>query len=358
MADLSLKPENKGKKFVLHAIDVSDEALKGVMKYLRGQVVKAAEKKIVALRAVYKDHAALIENSEIIDQYVADVMLHVMPTTRLEVAFHSTLVFEAIKEDPELKVKIFSYILGNTATDPWFFTNTSSIPIHELDEKAKLGGRIIGFHFYNPPAIQKLVEVIHAKNTLKEVGEFALLLAKNLRKVVVQSNDIAGFIGNGHFMRDILHAAGEVERLKKELGLVEAIYVMNRISQDYLIRPMGIFQLIDYVGVDVCSYIMGVMQSYTKTENLHCPLLDLLLARDVKGGQFADGSQKDGILKYEKGRIVGVYDPEKKDYVAVDELRVKGDAFIGAMPDVKPWKTVVGNPAKEEILKARHILRK
>jgi hypothetical protein len=97
---------------------------------------------------------------------------------------------------------------------------------------------------------------------------------------------------------------------------------------------------------------MGVMQSYTKTENLHCPLLDLLLARDVKGGQFADGSQKDGILKYEKGRIVGVYDPEKKDYVAVDELRVKGDAFIGAMPDVKPWKTVVGNPAKEEILKA------
>jgi len=352
MADLSLKPENKGKKFVLHAIDVSDEALKGVMKYLRGQVVKAAEKKIVALRAVYKDHAALIENSEIIDQYVADVMLHVMPTTRLEVAFHSTLVFEAIKEDPELKVKIFSYILGNTATDPWFFTNTSSIPIHELDEKAKLGGRIIGFHFYNPPAIQKLVEVIHAKNTLKEVGEFALLLAKNLRKVVVQSNDIAGFIGNGHFMRDILHAAGEVERLKKELGLVEAIYVMNRISQDYLIRPMGIFQLIDYVGVDVCSYIMGVMQSYTKTENLHCPLLDLLLARDVKGGQFADGSQKDGILKYEKGRIVGVYDPEKKDYVAVDELRVKGDAFIGAMPDVKPWKTVVGNPAKEEILKA------
>jgi 3-hydroxyacyl-CoA dehydrogenase len=37
---------------------------------------------------------------------------------------------------------------------------------------------------------------------------------------------------------------------------------MNHISQDYLIRPMGIFQLIDYVGVDVCSYIMSVMQSY------------------------------------------------------------------------------------------------
>ena len=352
MADLSLKPEHKGKKFVLHAIDVSDDALKGLMKYLRAQVVKAAEKKIVALRSVYRDHAALIENYDIINQYVEDVMVLVMPTTRLEVAFESTLVFEAIKEDPGLKVKILSYILENSPNAPWFFTNTSSIPIHELDEKAKMGGRIIGFHFYNPPAVQKLVEVIHAKETLKEVGEFALAYARNLRKVVVPSNDIAGFVGNGHFMRDILHAAGEVENLRKEMSLVEAIYLMNRISQDYLIRPMGIFQLIDYVGVDVCSYILGVMQSYTTTENLKCSLLDLMLERNIKGGQFADGSQKDGILKYEKGKITGVYDPEKNIYVPVAELQGKADAFLGFMPEVRPWKSVVGSPKKEEILKA------
>ena len=66
--------------------------------------------------------------------------------------------------------------------------------------------------------------------------------------MVVPSNDVAGFIGNGHFMRDILYATREVEKLQKEFGFVEAIYAMNRISQDYLIRPMGIFQLIDYVG--------------------------------------------------------------------------------------------------------------
>jgi len=45
MADLSLKPDAKGKKFVIHAIDVSDEALRGLMKYLRTQVIKAAEKR-------------------------------------------------------------------------------------------------------------------------------------------------------------------------------------------------------------------------------------------------------------------------------------------------------------------------
>jgi 3-hydroxyacyl-CoA dehydrogenase len=351
MADLSLKPEGKGKQFVIHAIDVSDEALKGLMKYLRAQVLKAAEKKIVALRSVYKDRKDLIENSEIIDQYVTDVISLVMPSTRMEPALESNLIFEAIKEDPELKVMILSHLNKNNTKLPWFFTNTSSIPIGELDAKAELDGRIIGFHFYNPPAVQKLVEVIASKNTLKEVQEFALAYAKNLRKVLVPANDVAGFIGNGHFMRDILHATREVEKLQKEIGFVEAIYAMNRIGQDYLIRPMGIFQLIDYVGVDVCSYIMSVMQSYMKQEALHCPLLDQMLALNIKGGQFSDGSQKDGILKYEKGKVVGVYDPEIKDYRMMADFQQKVTEKLGTMPAAPLWKSIVNNPGKEEILK-------
>jgi 3-hydroxyacyl-CoA dehydrogenase len=351
MADLSLKPENKGKKFVIHAIDISHDALRGLMKYLHTQVFKAAEKKIVALRSLYKEHQALIENSEIIDQYVRDVMSIIMPSTRLEVALESHLVFEAIKEDPDLKVKVFSYLNENNPNQPWFFTNTSSIPIGVLDEKAKLEGAIIGFHFYNPPAVQKLVEVIASANTLNELKEFAIIYAKNLRKVIVPSNDIAGFIGNGHFMRDILYATDKVEKLKKEFGVVGAIYAMNHISQDYLIRPMGIFQLIDYVGVDVCSYIMSVMKTYQKDEALHCPFLDQMLALDIKGGQFSDGSQKDGILKYEKGKITGIFDPDKKEYIQIEDIRNIVDEKLGNMPAVQPWKNIVNNPAKEELLK-------
>ena len=352
MADLSLKPENKEKSFVLHAIDVSHEALSGVMKYLRSQVLKIAEKKIVALRAFYQDHPDLIENSEIIDQYIFDVLAIVRPTTRLEAAYESGLVFEAIREDPELKVKIFSQINKNNDNLPWFFTNTSSIPITELDEKTGLEGRIIGFHFYNPPAIQKLVELIKAKNTQKELEEFALAYAKNLRKVVVPSNDIAGFIGNGHFMRDILYAISQVDVLQKETSFVEAVYAINKISHEYLIRPMGIFQLIDYVGVDVCSYILSVMNSHLENEDLSCPLLQKYLEPGVKGGQYADGSQKDGFLKYEKGRITGVYDPGKKEYVKIPSIEEKVTKMLGAMPAVLPWKSVVGNPEKEEVLRS------
>ncbi|MCX6305051.1 MAG: 3-hydroxyacyl-CoA dehydrogenase family protein [Bacteroidetes bacterium] len=352
MADISLKPENKGKPFVLNAIDVSDEALAGVMKYLKAQVLKLAEKKVVALRKAYALRPDLIDNGEIIDQYIFDVISLVRTTTRLESAFDSHMVFEAIKEDPDLKISIFSKISANNPHQPWFFTNTSSIPITKLDEGAGLKGRIIGFHFYNPPAVQKLVEIIKAAGTLPEVEAFALQYAKNLRKVVVPSHDVAGFIGNGHFMRDILYATAEVERLSKDFTYVEAVYAMNRISQDYLVRPMGIFQLIDYVGVDVCSFIMSVMDNHLEGETIHSPLLDHLLAQGVKGGQFSDGSQKDGVLKYEKGRPVAIYDPGTKAYVAISGLQSVVDEKLGAMPVPPAWKSVVGSKSKDEILRS------
>jgi 3-hydroxyacyl-CoA dehydrogenase len=350
MADISLKPENKGKPFVLNAIDVSDEALAGVMKYLKSQVLKMAEKKVVALRKVYAGRGDLIDNDEIIEQYIFDVISLVRTTTRLESAYDSHMVFEAIKEDPELKISIFAKISANNQHHPWFFTNTSSIPITKLDEGAGLKGRIIGFHFYNPPAVQKLVEIIKSAHTLPEVEAFAQQYAKNLRKVVVPSHDKAGFIGNGHFMRDILYATAAVEKLNKEFSFVEAVYALNKISQDYLVRPMGIFQLIDYVGVDVCSFIMSVMNPYLPDEDLHSPLLDRLLALGVKGGQYSDGSQKDGILKYEKGRPVAVYNPDTKTYIASSEFQPKVDVRLGTMPVPPAWKAVVGNKSKDEIL--------
>ncbi len=351
MADISLRPENKGKAFVLNAIDVSDEALAGVIRYLKAQVLKLAEKKVVALRKVYADRADLIDNDEIINQYIFDVVSLVRATTRIESAYDSHMVFEAIKEDPDLKISLFSKITANNPHQPWFFTNTSSIPITRIDEGASLGGRIIGFHFYNPPAVQKLVETIKSAHTLPEVEAFALQYAKNLRKVVVPSNDKAGFIGNGHFMRDILHATAEVEKLSASMPFTEAVYTLNKISQEYLVRPMGIFQLIDYVGVDVCSFIMSVMNPYLPEENLHSPLLDRLLEQGVKGGQYSDGSQKDGILKYEKGRPVAVWNPDTRAYAAIADFQAKTDERLGAMPAPPAWKAVVGSKSKDDLLR-------
>lgn len=342
MADLSLKPENKGKAFVLNAMDVSKEGLAGLMLYMKAQVQKIAEKRTVALRKLYADRADLIENEEVINQYIFDVMSIVRPTTRLESAYDSTLVFEAVSENRALKVKILKQIDQNNAEKPWFFTNTSSVPIHLIDEEAELGGRVLGFHFYNPPAVQKLVELIVTDKTNADMTEFAKVYAKNLGKIVVPANDFAGFIGNGHFMRDALHGIQTAQKLAKDLTFVEAVYAVNRVTQDFLIRPMGIFQLIDYVGIDVVSFIMGVMNPFLPDEDLHSGLLDKMLELGVRGGQYSDGSQKDGFLKYEKGKPVAVYNPETKAYVAITDIKEKVDRFLGAAPaSLIPWKAAV-----------------
>jgi 3-hydroxyacyl-CoA dehydrogenase len=352
MADQMLKPENKGKTFVLNAIDTSDEGLVGLVKYVRSQVLKAAEKKIVALRRLYADKSVLIENSEVIDAYVQDVMSVVRTTTRIEAAFDSTLIFEAVSENQALKEKLFRMINENNHQKPWFFTNTSSVPIGGLNANAALEGRILGFHFYNPPAVQKLVELITIAENPAEMIEFANKYASNLRKTVVPSNDIAGFIGNGHFMRDALFGISEAERLSASMPLHEAFYCIDRVTRDFLSRPMGIFQLIDYVGLDVVQFILRVMQPHIKDENLHSSLLDELVLSGVKGGQFSDGSQKDGFLKYEKGKPVAVIDKSSGSYIDYVTFREKADTWLGSVPsEVFPWKSLVKIADKDNVLK-------
>lgn len=351
MADMQLKSENKGKSFILNAIDVSPNALTGLYGYLKTQVKKIAEKKVVQLRLMYKDAPDLIENSDIIDQYVDDVLKLVLFSTRIESTYDSTLIFEAIIEDSDIKVKVITQILENNKRDPWFLTNTSSVPIDELDSRSKLNGKILGFHFYNPPAVQKLVELITTKNTNKELIEFSKVYAKNLNKKLVPSNDFAGFIGNGHFMRDLLFGIKQVDGLMKDFSFAESVYIVNRISQDFLIRPMGIFQLMDYVGVDVCQRILQVMSSRLNNNALHSGLIDKLMSLGVKGGQNSDGSQKPGILLYEKGKPVAIYDPTTKDYVHIESFRSTVDTKLGKLPNAhKPWKDVVGNKQKDIVL--------
>ncbi|MEI6749534.1 MAG: 3-hydroxyacyl-CoA dehydrogenase family protein [Bacteroidales bacterium] len=353
MADQMLKPENKGNSFVLNAIDLSPEGLSGLLKYLKNQVLKNAEKRVVLLRKTYAGRSDLIENSDIIDAYVSDVMSIVRLSGRIESAYDSTLVFEAVSENPELKTRIFGQINENNPNDPWFFTNTSSIPIKELDSRSGLNGRIIGFHFYNPPAVQKLVELITTAGNSTEIIAFAKTFAANLKKIVVPSNDIAGFIGNGHFMRDGLFGIQLAEELTKRMSFVEAIYTVNRATQDFLMRPMGIFQLIDYVGLDVMQFIMRVMDPQMKGETLHSTLLDELILKGIRGGQYSDGSQKDGFLKYEKGKIVGVIDAKTANYIALTEFSQQADEVAGKPPaQVRTWKNLVKAADKDIFLRS------
>ncbi len=151
MADISLKPENKGKTYVLNAIDLSDEGLAGLMDYLRVQVMKMAEKKNSGFKKVLCRKSRSNRNYDIIAQYVNDVLKIVRPTTAMETAYRSNLIFEAVTENKDLKVKILKQIDENNPNKPWFFTNTSSVPIHLIEEEAALKGRVWASIFITLP---------------------------------------------------------------------------------------------------------------------------------------------------------------------------------------------------------------
>lgn len=350
---LKLRFENPDKIYRLNLIDVSEKGLDGLRDYLKAQFIRTAEKTIVSLRDKYKDRSDLVENAEIVDAYVNDGMKLLNFSTDLALTKNSYLVFEAIIEDEKIKIRTYKSLKKIVSKDAFFLTNTSSIPIGYLDEKSGLDGRLIGYHFYNPPVVQKLVEVICSKYTKNELKDIANELGKRLRKTLVPANDISGFIGNGHFMRDGLFALDEVLRLKGKYKLTGAIYIMNRISQDFLLRPMGIFQLIDYVGIDVFQCILKVMRIHLGDNELKHKLIDKMMKMGIKGGQYPDGSQKDGFLKYDKNRPVGIYDLKKGEYfIITDDWKKKFDKQIGPLPEgFVPWKTLLNDKNNEEKLK-------
>jgi 3-hydroxyacyl-CoA dehydrogenase len=344
---------NPDATYIVNLIDVSDKALFGLLSYIRDQSRKTAEKQINRLRTLFAERSDLIENTDMVEAYVREVMLHLRTGKSLSLAADSLLIFEAVFEKEELKFAIYKELARLCPSDAFFLTNTSSIPIHVIAKACGLTSRIIGYHFYNPPAVQKLLEVITPENCSSDLKATALDLAKRLGKTVVHSNDIAGFIGNGHFMRDVLHAISEVERLSAQFGYAQSIYMIDTVSRDYLLRPMGIFQLIDYVGIDVCQLILTVMSGYQPGADLHSPFLDRVMAAGIKGGQTSSGAQKDGFLKYERSRPVAVYDLQANAYVPIADIAGKADAQLGTKPEGNlSWKVLQKDPARDQKLRS------
>jgi 3-hydroxyacyl-CoA dehydrogenase len=360
-------------RYELVLIDPDRSAFPRLREYLRGQLRKSAEKDISALREWAKDRANLVENGEIIDAYVEGALAMARFGTEAAEAAGSKLVFEAVSEDLGLKRDLYATLKARCAPDAVFLTNTSSIPISLLDESAGLLGRILGFHFYNPPAVQKLVELIPGRRTRPEVVALGRELGKAFGKIIVPSQDVAGFIGNGHFIRELLFALGKYRGLRKEWSGPEAWYILNKATQDFLIRPMGIVQLMDYVGLDVFAMIAKVMREHLPHGGsaFADATLEALLAAGIKGGQRGSGEQKDGVLRYERNKPAGIVSDARAaaaaeglpgasgtrdaDYVSLAEPGrfSKADAWLGTPPAGHvPWALLAKDPAKPAKLKA------
>lgn len=333
-------------QLLLH--DLSKDALRGMKPYLRVQCLKVAEKSIQSLREKALETDYLIENQDFIDDFMRRVEDVMQVTTSLQELKDSYLVFEATLETEQIKKDVFSSLANICSKETLFFSNTSSIPIHVLESQSQLQGRIIGFHFYNPPPVQKLLELIPSDNTEEKTIYFSRELAEWLGKTVVQVKDAAGFIGNGQFIREGLEAFKLLEQISDDLEPSERLLALDVITRDWLLRPMGLFQLIDYVGLDVFLMIVEVMESHTKDEDLICLEAKKFLELGIHGGQDHSGLQKDGFFRYEKNVPVAVFDLKSQSYIEIKKIDSKVQEFLGQRPggDLN-WKTLVKDRDKK-----------
>lgn len=329
-----------GGDFRLHLIDSQEELLYQLRDYFHSHLVRYAEKNIILLRKVFESRDDLVSNREIIDEFVEGALSNLRFSTTSEASVGSLMVFEAIVEDLEVKVQVLEKIKSVVPPEAFFFTNTSSIPIHILAERAGLQGKIIGFHFYNPPPVQKLVEII----VPDEINLLLLSLSKEvglrLEKILVPSKDIAGFIGNGHFIREIAFACQMVDKLSKEMPHLDAILIVDKMTRDILLRPMGIFQLIDYVGIDVSNRIATVMSKYISDALFNQKLIAEMLISGQLGGQHLDGTQKKGFFNYAKGDQQAIYNISLNAYETIDEeWKLEIEKYLDFKPELT-WKAL------------------
>jgi len=342
LARLKHRQGSREKTYRLTLIDVRQEGLRDLLKYIETQAVRQANRNIESLRPLYPGCEGAKANEQVAHAFVADTLSVIRTTTDCRQARDARLVFEAVPETEAVKIETLRELKETCPEDAFFLSNTSSLPIQFLDREAGLDGRIIGFHFYNPPAVQELVELIPARTTRPELAELARDIGRRLNKRLVPSRDVAGFIGNGHFIRDALHAVREARRLRDRFGESGAIYALNRVSREGLVRPMGIFQLIDYVGIDVVASILQVMTRHTEGETFTAELIDRMVAKGILGGQRADGTQRDGFFRYEGRQPASVYASEREGYVPLRTFD-QVDRALGPLAGVE-WKDLRGDP--------------
>lgn len=169
--------------------------------------------------------------------------------SRLEELSVCGLVIEAIVEDLGIKKKVFSELEAHLPNDCILASNTSSLSVTAIAAACKRPERVLGLHFFNPPPLMALVEVIPAIQTNESIVEEARKLMQSWGKIPVLAQDTPGFIVN----RVARPFYGEALRIYEE-GIADMATIDWAMTTIGGFR-MGPFTLMDYIGHDV-NYVV------------------------------------------------------------------------------------------------------
>jgi 3-hydroxybutyryl-CoA dehydrogenase len=233
-----------------------------------------------------------VAKNQITQTQMDEILTRIHPILDLkEAVANADLIIEAAPENPELKKAIFREVDTYAPAHAIIASNTSSVSITELASATKRPEKVAGMHFFNPPQLMKLIEIIKGAKTSDETIQTIQNVAQKLQKeTVLVKKDSPGFIVN----RILIPALNEAAALYWE-GVADRDDIDKAIKLG-LNWPMGPLMLLDYIGADTTLAIAEVLEKeidpkFHATVGLKQMVKAQLLGRKTGKG-FYDWTQK------------------------------------------------------------------
>ena len=207
-----------------------------------------------------------VEKGKITENDKGAVIARIKGTTQMSDFAGCDLIIEAVPEIIDLKKKIFKE-LSAICPDSILASNTSGLSIIEMATMTSSPDKVVGLHFFNPPPIMKLLEVIRTIATSDEVLETCKSFGKSLGKTVVTVKDSPGFIVNRLSMPFTLNA---IRILESGIATREDI---DTAAKAGLNHPMGPLEMADFLGIDILYHAVCDMYDKTRDPQYAPPLL-------------------------------------------------------------------------------------
>jgi 3-hydroxyacyl-CoA dehydrogenase len=238
-------------------------------------------------REVTQGQLAGLVKKEKIDQSQADERLEetlglISGTTEYEGFGDVDFVIEAVPERMEVKQAVFGDLDEVTPGHAILASNTSALSISEIGSATSRPDKVVGFHFFYPASIMRLIEIVEGDDTSEETAQAAANFAMQIRKNPIRCAEDPGFVVN----RVLNSAASEIWRHADESG--EAIPEIDKQIADAKVTPMGPFYLTDLLGLDTVLHVAEHLhQSYGDRFYVHPKMKELVEAGNLgqKTGQ-------------------------------------------------------------------------
>ncbi|KAF6247321.1 3-hydroxyacyl-CoA dehydrogenase [Nitrosopumilus sp. b3] len=238
----------------------------------------------------------LVSKEKISKEESDSIFARIKPVVDLaEAVKDAELVIEVVPEIMDLKKTVYAELDEVAAPEVIFASNTSTLPITEIANTTSRPEKFIGIHFFNPPQLMKLVEVIPGEKTSQEITDLTQDYVKSVNKVsVLCRKDVPGFIINRLFIPMVHEACFVKDRTGATLEEIDSAVKFK------LGFPMGIFELADFTGMDVIHKATVEMHLRDKKVIKPHPLVEKMFDEKKLGQKSGEGFYKYSDDKYER----------------------------------------------------------